>query len=117
MRSDNTETSGQSNTLNDVSPSRKYRVCKYLQLSEDERDKVKQLTQILCKFAISIEAYHELTQIPGNESMSRSYIVEGCQGHLDAKWDVCKTPDSFPGAELSFQLLLGEQLIDHVSVH
>ena len=65
---------------------------------------------------MSFEAYHELTQIPGDSSLTRSYLLEGCQGQLDSKWNITKTPGNSSGAELNFQELLQDQLREHVSL-
>jgi len=99
-----------------ISPGRKYRIQKFTDLDDDEKDNVKQLTAILNKFGVSFEAYHEISKIPGNEGLARSYLVEGCQGFLDAHWDITKTPDNTTGAELSFTKLLQDQLRKHVII-
>ncbi|KAK3749153.1 hypothetical protein QZH41_009829 [Actinostola sp. cb2023] len=43
-----------------ISPGRKYRIQKFTDLDDDEKDNVKQLTAILNKFGVSFEAYHEI---------------------------------------------------------
>ncbi|XP_068706028.1 uncharacterized protein [Montipora foliosa] len=60
------------------------------------------------KFSISWEAYHELTQ--QDQTLSRSYLVEGCQATLDSTCNMHKTPGNQPGAELPLEDLLKEQI-------
>ena len=71
-------------------------------------------SSLLCRFCISLEGYHELTQTSGGSDLPRSYIAEGCQASLDQQWDIKRTPGVQPGAELSFKQLLQHQLSLHV---
>ena len=64
------------------------------------------------KFSISWEAYHELTQ--QDQTLPRSYLVEGCQATLDSGWDIRRTPGGQPGAELPLEDLLKQQIKEHV---
>ena len=45
-------------------------------ISEDEKNKVRQILFISDKFCIGEDAYHELTMVPGGEGMPRSYLVK-----------------------------------------
>ena len=75
---------------------------------------VKNLTFLLDKFGVSIQAYHEITQLSGHECLPRSYKVEGCQIYYDDQLEVKKTPGPYEGAELDFRSLLSEALSNHV---
>lgn len=65
------------------------------------------------KFSVSIQAHHELSQ--QEPALPRSYLVEACQQSLDDKWDVTRTPGECPGAEISFKVLLENELRKYVS--
>jgi len=66
------------------------------------------------KFSVSWKAYHELTQI--DNSLPRSYLVEGCQATVDDGWKItAKTPGNNPGAELPLKDLLEQEIEMHVS--
>ena len=56
---------------------------KYMRLPEEEKEKVKKLVYILDRFGVSIQAYHEVTQLEGNDTMARSYVIEECQADLN----------------------------------
>lgn len=71
-------------------------------------------SSLFCRFCISLEGYHELTQTSSGSDLPRSYIAEGCQASLDKQWDIKRTPGDQPGAELSFKQLLQRQLKLHV---
>jgi len=83
-------------------------------MPDEEKETIKSLTFILNKFGVSLEAYHEITQLPGNKEMARSYMVEGCQSYFDDQLEVTKTPGPFEGAELNLKVLLKEALNNHV---
>ena len=59
------------------------------------------------RFSISLEGYHELTQV--EKSLPRTYLIESYTKVLDSKWEVTRTGDA-PGAELPLKLLL-EQVV------
>ncbi|PFX32346.1 hypothetical protein AWC38_SpisGene2769 [Stylophora pistillata] len=80
---------------------------KYESLPDDEKTKV----------YISLEGYHEMSQVVGGKDLSRSYIVEGCQASLDSLWDIQRSPGKAPGAQLSFKQLLKLQLQRHIEVN
>ena len=66
------------------------------------------------KFSVSRKAYHELTQI--DDSLPRSYLVEGCQATLDERWKItAKTPGNNPGPELQHKDLFEQEIEKHVS--
>ena len=78
-----------------------------------EKEKIKAILFIMCRFSISWEAYHELTQQEAN--LPRSYLVEGYQAELDSQWNISKTPGEHVGAELPFKELLKNEIEEHVS--
>lgn len=70
---------------------------------------------ILDRFGVSIQAYHEITQLEGNNTMARSYVIEECQADLNESVKISRTPGQCPGAEMHFPDLLEEQVMKHVS--
>lgn len=70
---------------------------------------------ILDRFGVSIQAYYEITQLEGNDTMARSYVIEECQADLNESVKISRTPGEYPGAEMNFPDLLEEQVIKHVS--
>lgn len=60
------------------------------------------------RFSISLEGYHELTQVEKN--LLRTYLIESYTKVLDSKWEVTRTPGDALGAELPLKLLL-EQVV------
>ena len=70
---------------------------------------------ILDRFGVSIQAYHEITQLEGNDVMARSYVIEECQADLNESVTISRTPGQCPGAEMHFPGLLEEQVMKHVS--
>ena len=85
----------------------------YEKLPSAEKEKIRTIPYIMDKFSISWEAYHELTQ--QDQTLPRSYLVEGCQATIDSRWNIRKTPGDQPGAELPFEDLLKQQIEEHVS--
>ena len=70
---------------------------------------------ILDRFGVSIQAYHEITQLEGNDTMARSYVIEECQADLNESVKISRTPGQCPGGEMHFPDLLEEQVMKHVS--
>ena len=85
----------------------------YEKLPEAEKEKIRGILFIMDKYSISWEAYHELSQ--QDQTLPRSYLVQGCQGTIDSSWDIRKAPGDQPGAELAFEDLLKQQLEEYVS--
>ena len=92
-------------------PSEKMRANEKLPVTEKE--KIRAILYIMDKFSISWEAYLELTQ--QDQSLPRSYLVEGCQATIDSRWKIRKTPGDQPGAELPLEDLLKQQIDEDVS--
>ena len=80
----------------------------YENLPEAEKEKIRANTIIMDKFSISWEAYHELAQ--QDQTLPRSYLVKGCQGTIDSRWNIRKAPGDQPGAELPLEDLLKQQI-------
>ena len=86
----------------------------YERLFSSEKEKIRAKLFIMNKFSVSWKAYHELTQI--DNSLPRSYLVEGCQGTVDERWKItAKTPGNNQGAELPLKDLLEQKIEKHVS--
>ena len=85
----------------------------YEKLTTADKEKIQGILFIMDKFSISREAYHELTQ--KDDTLPRSYLVEGCQTAFDSHWQITKTPGNQPGAEFPFKDLLKKEIEEHVS--
>ena len=79
-------------------------------LSEEDKEKIRKLVYILDKFSISVEGYHELTMLEGDEEMTKSYVVKSCQNTLNKSFDISARPGPHPGAEMSFKELPKKEL-------
>ena len=73
----------------------------YEKLTTADKQKYQGILFIMGKFFISWEVYHELTQ--KDDTLQRSYLVEGCQTAFDSHWQLTKKPGNQPGAELPFK--------------
>ena len=84
-------------------------------LLPEDQDKVR---QVMDRFSISGEAYHELTQVDGCD-LPKSYLVEGCMRHHDEKigQDIRRTPGEATGCELPIKPLLIVEIKCHVSIN
>jgi hypothetical protein len=51
----------------------------YRELTQDEKDVVKQVTFITDRFCIGEEAYHELTMGESGADLPRSYLIKQCK--------------------------------------
>ncbi|CAH3114305.1 unnamed protein product, partial [Pocillopora meandrina] len=76
----------------------------YDNLDQEGKEKIRALLFIMDRFSISLEGYHELTQV--EKSLPRTYLINCYTKVLDGKWEVTLTP----GAELPLKLLL-EQVV------
>ena len=94
---------------------------RYSKLNDEEKEKVKKIVYILDRFGVSNEAYHEFTQLEGNEGMIRSYVVEGCQADINKgiRGQISRTPGPSQGAEMSFPELLRKEIskVERKNVH
>lgn len=75
----------------------------YQDLSDDEKNKIRQILYITDKFCIGESAYRELTMVPGGEKLPRSYLVIQCKNNLNQLCHVSRTPGKAEGAQLDFK--------------
>lgn len=83
-------------------------------LEEEEKQKVRTLLYIMDRFSISLQGYHELSQV--HKSLPRTHLIETCAKQMDSQWEIKRTPGSAPGAELPLKLLQEKEIRQHVSV-
>ena len=86
----------------------------YKRLEEEEKQKVRTLLYIMDRFSISLQGYHELSQV--ETSLPRTHLIETCAKQMDSQWEIKRTPGSVPGAELPLKLLLEKEIRQHVHV-
>ena len=84
------------------------------ELDEEEKQKVRTLLYIMDRFSLSLQGYHELSQV--ETSLPRTHLLETCAKQMDSQWEIKRTPGSAPGAELPLKLLLEKEIRQHVSV-
>ena len=85
----------------------------YASLDEEETEKIKAILFIMDRFSISLEAYHELTQV--QKSLPRTHHIESFAKVLDSQWGVKRTPGEAEGAELPLKFLLQHEIRQCVS--
>ena len=85
----------------------------YERLEEEEKEKVRTIVYIMDRFSISLQGYHELSQV--EKSLPRTHLVETCTKLMDSQWDIRRTPGTAQGAELPLKLLLEKEIKQHVS--
>ena len=85
-------------------------------LPEDEKEKIKSLLFIMNKFSVSLQAYHEISQLL--KDAPRKHYIDSCQKTLDEQWlnRLKHMPGCVPGAELPFQDLLANAIQIHVCI-
>ncbi|KAJ7383407.1 hypothetical protein OS493_028083 [Desmophyllum pertusum] len=84
----------------------------YKRLDEDEKLKVRTIVYIMDRFSISLQGYHELTQV--DKSLPRTHLLETCTKLMDSQWDIKRTPGTSQGAELPLKLLLEKEIRQHL---
>ena len=90
--------------------------CAYHSLTEEDKDKVKNVVYIMDKFCVSDVAYHELS-MTDEEGLPRSYLIKQCRHHLNKVYSISRTPGEWPGAQLNFKNELNHQLSKQVNYH
>ena len=75
----------------------------YKDLSEEEKEKVKQVLYITDSFCIGEAAYHEFTMTEGGEKLPRSYLVRQCKSDLNSLCHITRTPGIAEGAQLDLE--------------
>lgn len=86
----------------------------YQFLSEEDKDKVRNVVYIMDKFCVSDAAYHEFS-MTNNEGLPRSYLIKQCRQDLNKVYSISRTPGEWPGTQLSFTDELNHQLSKQVS--
>ena len=76
--------------------------------TEDDREKASTILYLLDRFAISDEAYHELTQT--SNQLPRSYQVKRLRKEIDSTVDIRRLTGHAPGAYRPFKQFLQERL-------
>lgn len=85
-------------------------------LSEEERNIIKEILLIVDQFCIGEAAYHQLTMMPAGEKLPRSYLIKQCKESLNALTHVERTPGTAEGAQLNFYDTLCREIQKHVSL-
>lgn len=86
----------------------------YQFLSDEDKDKVRNVVYIMDKFCVSDAAYHEFS-MTNQEGLPRSYLIKQCRQDLNKVYSISRTPGEWPGAQLSFKNELNHQLSKQVS--
>ena len=86
----------------------------YKELSEDEKDVIKQVTFITDRFCIGEAAYHELTFGESGADLPRSYLIKQCKQDLNKLVHISRTPGQAEGAQLDFESELADVLRNKV---
>ena len=84
-------------------------------MSEEEKDKVKQVLYVTDKFCIGEAAYHSLTMTDGGERLPRSYlVVKQCKNDLNNLCHITRTPGE-EGAQLDLESELQNTIKEQAS--
>ena len=83
---------------------------RYKDLSEEEKQRIKEILLIVDQFCIGEAAYHEVTMSPAGENLPRSYLVKECKESLNVL-----TPGVSESAQLIFIDALSNEIQKHVS--
>ena len=75
----------------------------YKDLTEDEKDLVKQTVFITDKFCIGETAYHELTMLSTAVDLPQSYLLRQCKNDVNSLVHITKTPGEAEGAQVDFK--------------
>ena len=86
----------------------------YKDLSEEEKEKVKQVLYVTDKFCIGEAAYHSLTMTDGGEKLPRSYLVKQCKNDLNNLCHITRTPGE-EGAQLDLESELQNTIKEQAS--
>ena len=70
----------------------------YETLEAEEKEKIRTILFIMDRFSISLQGYHELSQV--DPSLPRTHLIEGCAKNVDSQWNITKTLGPCAGAEL-----------------
>jgi hypothetical protein len=89
---------------------------RYKDLSEQEKQRIKEILLIVDQFCIGEAAYHEVTMTPAGENLPRAYLVKECKESLNALTHIERTPGVSEGAQLNFIDALCNEIQKHVSL-
>jgi hypothetical protein len=87
----------------------------YKDLSETEKEKVKQVLYVTDKFCIGEAAYHELTMVDDGGKLPRSYLVKQCKDDLNSLCHITRTPGEDEGAQLDLKSELQNTIKEQAS--
>jgi hypothetical protein len=90
---------------------------RYKDLSEGEKQRIKEILLIVDQFCIGEAAYHEVTMTPAGENLPRSYLVKES---LNVLTHIERTPGVSEGAQLIFidaQLIFIDALSNEIQKH
>ena len=86
---------------------------------DSDTDKAQDLTNsiiyLLDKYCVSDSFYHELTML--DEHLPRSYLIKQSRRKLNDQYTVTPTPNSIPGAYMSFKVLLHQRVATFLEQH
>ena len=88
----------------------------YEELSDDEKDVIKQVTFITDRFCIGEAAYHELTMGESGSDLPRSYLIKQCKHDLNKLVKISRTPGQAEGAQLDFESEMAGVLTNKVGL-
>lgn len=74
----------------------------YKFLTEEDKDKIKNIVYIMVTFCVSDVAYHKFSMID-QEGIPCSYLIKQCRQDLNQLWSISRTPGEWLGAQLSFK--------------
>ncbi|XP_020911538.2 uncharacterized protein LOC110249299 [Exaiptasia diaphana] len=87
----------------------------YKNLSEEEKNRIKEVLFIQDKFCVGEAAYHELTMSEGGESLPRSYLIRQCKDSMNELCHIERTPGMAEGAQVNFKDELKKVLTSLIS--
>ena len=87
----------------------------YKDLSEEEKEKIKQVLYVTDKFCIGEAAYHSLTMTDGGEKLPRSYLVKQCKNDLSNLCHITRTPGEEEGVQLDLESELQNTIKEQAS--
>ena len=89
----------------------------YENLSEESKNDIRSLVQILDRNGISVAAYRELSLSPNGSKLPRLYLVEGCKESIGSTVEIVKTPGGSVGAEQDlFSALKADPHVSYQSI-
>ena len=87
----------------------------YKDLSEEEKEKIKQVLYVTDKFCIGEAAYHSLTMTDGGEKLPCSYLVKQSKNDLNNLCHITRTPGEEEGVQLDLESELQNTIKEQAS--